>query len=46
LVAIFRQADDSHDSESDQNDDGSPIYIDKLLGDIGCISEIEVKALN
>ena len=45
MVAIFRQGDDSNDTESDQNDDGSPIYVDKLLGDIICINDIEVKVL-
>ena len=45
MVAIFRQGDDSNDTESDQNDDGSPIYVDKLLGDINCINDIEVKVL-
>ena len=46
LVAIFRKGDDSNDTESDSSDDGSPIYVDYLLGDINNINKIEVLILN
>ena len=42
LVAILRKENDSENEEFDPNDDGSPIYVDELLGDLNNLKELEV----
>lgn len=42
LVAILRKENDSENEEFDPNDDGCPIYVDELLGDLNNLKELEV----
>ena len=41
LVVVFRK-DDSKDKETDPDDDGSPIYVDELVGDLNVLNKKEV----
>jgi len=42
LVLIFGKEDDSVNDEFDPNDDGSPIYVDELIGDLNDLPDLEV----
>ena len=41
-MLIFGREDESIDDEFDPNDDGSPIYVDKMIGDLKMLPALEV----
>ena len=45
IVIIFRKENDSDNEELDPRDDGSPIYVDELLGDLKDLKKLEVNCL-
>ena len=44
-MLIFGREDESIDDEFDPNDDGSSIYVDKLVGDLNDLLDLEVYLL-